>query len=446
MQPVKNGPLSYLPFSIWVLLLGLCCYWWVLDNGFMSDDLVQLDQSGHVGHLGAQLRSAPASFRLTTFGWFWGLQGLFGYRPAVFYLFSILLHCFNVVLLSRVLVLRGAQPKTAAVAALLFLVIQNPSEAIAWLSAVNELLVASFVLAVLWAAFTSRPALCLALYVGALVSKESGAVAVLLLALFAFLPDRRDRRLKLPGWFWVALGGLTVAYVAWFLSLVETNFLIQSRFYSVKASSFLVLAFSLHKLAFPWLYTALVLALVWRSSPPRRPGEEPQNGAQTTARRRELVVTAIWLVAALLPYIFLVYDTHLPSRHMYLAAVPAAYLTAQLVHAFRKPWIGWCFVVIFAVGNGGYLWFVKDAQYWARGATTRELIEILRSGPPRCVIVRDFPENPWIAKLAARFAPGWSPELINVDGLSDAPGCLVLRWDAAQNKYVVVDREGNIDE
>ncbi len=439
MLPVRKL-LARVPFPLWVLVLGFVCYAWALDNGFMSDDLVQLDQSGHLVHLRAQLNSAPNAFRLTAFAWFAGLQWVFGYQPVAFYFFSIILHCLNALLLRRVLVLRGIEPGLALLTALLFLVMQNPSEAVGWLSAVNELLVGFFVLSVLWAVHSRRYALCLAFYVGALLSKESGAVIMLLLPVFAWMPGQRNGRLNLPRWLWISLAGITIAFVARFVSLVETNFLIRSHFYSVKPNSLLVLGFSLHKLALPWLYLALVSALIFRKRPIQASASNLAESSERHTQGNELTLAAIWMVAALLPYIFMIYDTHVPSRQMYLAAMPAAYLFARLVGMLPIPWVRWSLVAVFAAANIGYLWLVKDAQYWTRGATTRALISILRTEQPRCLVVKNFPENPWIAKLSARFVPGWSPDMIKVDETAEISNCMVLRWDADQNRYLVLQR------
>jgi len=427
-------------FSLLVLLLGFGCYFWVLDNGFISDDLVVLDQSRHLGHVSAQLRSAPASFRVTTFAWFAVLQKMVGLQPVIFYIFSIALHCLNALLLRKVLIRRGTEPRLAALAALLFVVIQNPSEAIGWLSAVNELLVGFFVLAVLWAAHASRYKLCLAFYVGALLSKESGAVAVLLLPLLFWTRPRQGEGQRPPLWFSIGLGTITLVYIAWFVALLETNFLIQNRFYSLRSSSVLVLALTLHKLAFPWLYLALGLAFAAAGGVLRAPSGKLGNTPERRGRLQELLVTALWIVATLLPYIFLIYDTHLPSRHLYLASMPAAYLLAQIVGPLKKRSLRGGFVILFVLTNAGYLWLVKDSQYWERGATTRELILIMHRRQPECLVVREFPENPWIAKLSARFTPGWSPDMIKLNEATDQPDCLVIQWDPKKRRYTVLSQ------
>ena len=440
---MRTAHADSLRFSLLVLLLGFGCYFWVLDNGFMSDDLVMLDQSRSLIHLSAQLHSAPASFRLTTFAWFAALQKVFGLQPVAFYVLSIALHCLNALLLRHVLIRRGTAPQLAALTALLFLVIQNPSEAVGWLSAVNELLVGFFVLGVLWAAHASCYRVCLVLYVGALLSKESGAVAVLLLPLLALTQVRRSDGQKPPVWFWIAVGALTAGYIAWFASLVQTNFLIQSRFYSLNWSSVLVLAFTLHKLAFPWLYLALGVGALTTGGALRALRGDPRNDPERRATLQELAVAVLWILVALLPYVFLVYDIHLPSRHLYLASMPAAYLVAQLVGRIRKRWLRDGFVILFILSNAGYLWLVKDNQYSQRGATTRELISILRRSRPGCVVVRDFPENPWIAKLSARFVPGWSSNMIKVNEAADSSGCLVVRWNREHRRYEFLSRPGD---
>ncbi len=412
-------------FPLLALLLGFASYSWVLNNGFISDDLVLLDQSRGLAFLPEHLGSAPSAFRLTTDLWFGGLQQLFGYQAAWFYVFSIALHVGNALLLRSVLLHRGAGPSVAALASLLFVVIQNPAEAVAWLSAVNELLVAFFVLAVVRAAQTARYGACLALFCAALLSKESGLVAVPLLLLL--LLSQVDTRHRTPGWFWLGLAFITAAYLIWFVSLMRTNLLIERGFYSFRPSAVLVLAHSLHKLAFPWIYLALVLGF-------------RAVRTVTSSERREVAVTGIWLALALFPYIFLVYDTHVPSRHLYLAAMPGCYLTAQLIGNIGNRHFRWAFVIAFAVVNVGYLWIGKDRQYVVRGRTIHDLVAILRSNPPGCAVIEDFPENPWIARLSARFAPGWSPDMINVnEPRRSEAGCLLVKWNPKQKRYQKAD-------
>ncbi|RPI27221.1 MAG: hypothetical protein EHM61_09140 [Acidobacteria bacterium] len=409
-------------FPLLVLMLGFASYAWVLDNGFISDDLVILAQSEDFAFIPDHLYTAPLAFRLLAFAWFAVMQAAFGLEAVWFYVFSILLHCLNALLLRSVLVRRGADVQVAGLAALLFVIIQNPSEAIGWLAAVNELLVGSFLLGVLWATHKSRYAMGLVLYLGALFSKEAGAVACLLLPLLLLTLPGGEGRKTPPRWFWMLLAFMTAGYVAWFVVLRETNFLIQSRFYGLKPTAVLVLLFSLHKIAFPWIYLALLVGF---------------SGARRSLHSREVVVAAGWTAISLSPYMFLTYDTHLPSRHLYLAAMPASYLIAQLVWPVGNR-LRWGFVIAFAVANIGYLWLVKEPQYVARGATSRELIAILKSRPPGCVVVEKFPENPWIAKLSSRFVPGWSPQMILVNEGSHAADCLVVSWDSSLKNYTVI--------
>jgi hypothetical protein len=214
-----------------------------------------------------------------------------------------------------------------------------------------------------------------------------------------------------------------------FLSLIDTNFLIQSHFYSVRPTAVLVLAYSLHKLAFPWMYLALALGFL-----------SVGYSSRTNSERRELIVTITWLVLALCPYIFLIYDIHVPSRHLYLAAMPGCYLIAQLVRPVAKRRLRWGFVAAFAIANMSYLWFAKDPQYVKRGRTIHDLVAILNTQSPGCALVEDFPENPWIAKLSARFAPGWSPEMINVnEPRTSHVDCTIVKWDSKQKKYEIID-------
>ena len=105
--------------------------------------------------------------------------------------------------------------------------------------------------------------------------------------------------------------------------------------------------------------------------------------------------------------------------------------------------VGWyrTVLVAYVVFNVSYLWVRKDVQYQQRAAPTGQLIQILRSRSPQPVQVLDFPENPWTAKLTTRLVAGWKPEMLRVNEPDNAcTGCLTLRWDLTQRRYIVSDR------
>jgi hypothetical protein len=391
-----------------VFALCFASYFWVFNNGFISDDYIILDQVSSLRRLFAQLGTAPNSFRFSSFVWFGVLQSIFGPQAAVFYLFSILLHFANSVLLGLLAFKLSGNKSVSFFASLVFVAIQNPAEAVAWLAAVNELLAAFFVLAALLAALSGRRITAVALYGAALLSKESAVVMPLLLPLFwSQGAGSRDRKL------FYGLASLTVAYLVWFSATWTENVLLSHGLYEIGLRGLVVLLVSAHKIAFPWMYLAFLLTL--------------RSGGQR-------VFALKWMVLALLPYVFLTYQIHAPSRHLYLASMAAAYFIASLIHT-HKVGLRTVFLVAFCLGNIGYLWLVKDRQFETRAAPTNQLLTMLPSERSDCLVINDFPGNPWILKNTARLVKGWQPEMIHVNEGSAAPDCPVLRWDSRTTKY-----------
>src|SRR5262245_43274196 len=86
-----------------LMLLTLAASAPAINNGYIADDFVLLHNVETVkSNPHYLLDSAPDVFRVTSYAVFAALKGLFGadYRP--FYIFNILLHLLNVLLLSQV--------------------------------------------------------------------------------------------------------------------------------------------------------------------------------------------------------------------------------------------------------------------------------------------------------------------------------------------------------
>ena len=138
----------------------------------------------------------------------------------------------------------------------------------------------------------------------------------------------------------------------------------------------------------------------------------------------------------LIPYIFVTYTNAIPSRQVYLAsAVLTSVMAAALLELNSK--FRTTFVASFVVFNIAYLWIRKDAQMEERAAPTTALIHELQNRPPQRTLIVNFAyPYPEIAKAAAQFAPGWSPEYIETNGTTETcRGCLVLTWNAAEHRY-----------
>jgi hypothetical protein len=397
----------------------LAVYAPAFNNGFISDDYVILDRLSILKHNPLYLFSIPPdSFRYTSYLAFAALKSLFGYRPECFYAFTVLVHAANTLMLAALLQRMGASASVSFLGALLFACIQNPQEGVMWLAGMNEALLGSFMLATLLAWLGRRYYLATVLYLLALFSKESAVALIGLVPLAEYCRDgtvrfhRRHFYLLVP-----ALAALSL----YFYSRHANELLTQH--YVLGPHGIVVELNSLHRLAFPWVYLALLIPLARR----------------LPVTRVALLAPAAWMILALAPYVFLTYQNHVPSRNQYVACMGLAWLLAVLVGKFPRGRIRSAFVAVFVLSNAAYIWLVKDAQYEERAAPTSQLAAELRLHQPGRVLVLDFPLNPWIAKDTAWAVPGWHPSLITVNALrGDCPSCRVLSWDARARHYLTV--------
>ena len=405
--------------AILLTLAGLCAiaYLPAVNNGFISDDYVILERVRVWGtDFSFVFQLSPERFRITSYLAFGMLKWLFGYHAPGFYAFAILLHFLNSALVWRFLSLMTGSPRVAVLGAMIFCVGQSPQEAMMWLAGMNEALLAFFLLVALlfWIRkeFLWSSVACLA----ALFSKESGIVILLFLPLTIFAAVRRLFR----QWHFLYIAIPSLIFSVLFILSISSNVLVGQGLYALGAHGLLVWLKSIHRLLFPWFYIVILLWLVTRE------GKWP-SGATTGLA---------WMTAALLPYIFLTYQDHVPSRHTYLASIGFAWALAVLAEEIRIPRLRAAFIVAFLAVNIGYLWVVKDRQYQERAAPTARLIEQFRSHTPGPTLVDGFPLNPWIAKMTTRLVAGWDPQMVRVNEPAAAcPGCLKLRWDPKAEKY-----------
>lgn len=395
-------------------ILAVLAYASAFHNGFISDDFVIL---GRVESWLKDFRTfsiPPEGIRLTLYGCFALLRSLFSFRPELFYGFAILLHLLNVWLVGKLLLVLTGRKSLAVTGAILFAVVQNPQEAVMWLSGMGDTLVGVFTLAALLAWTRERFLWCVVCYAGALLSKDSGLSLLVLVPLIDWLRigrvqfRRQYLYLLLP----------TAGFLALFLATMQSNTYLSAGLYAFRPSGVLTILNSAHRLAFPWLYLALLLCLVERRY-------KWSRGA---------AAFLAWISITLMPYSFITYQNHVPSRSQYLAAMGLAGLLAVLIENLRHQRFRHVFIAAFVVVNIGYLWAVKHPQYLRRAAPTTRLLEELRSRSPRCLEISGFPMNQWIAKEAALHVPGWGPEMLRVNEPPDA-ACDRLRWNTRLERY-----------
>jgi len=415
LLPASNGRLAVL-----LVVLCLVAYLPALNNGFISDDYLMLEMvrvwKEDFSYL---FKIAPDVFRITSYALLWALEGIFGYRPEYFYAFSISVHFLNSVLLWKVLRLVTRSPQVSALAAIIFAVFQNPQEAVMWLAAIGDALAGLCVLGALHSWLRKRFVISALCYFAGLFSKESAVVVLLLLPLIDLSMAREPRFRREHIYLLVP----TLIFAAVFIYSLSANYMVGDGVYALGLRTLPVLAISLHKLMFPWFYVG-VLAFV------------------ITQRRwlpRETGAGLAWMTISLLPFVFLTYQNHVPSRHEYLASMGLAWSLSTLLANMTAAPLRLGFTLAFVSINIGYLWTVKDAQFEQRAAPTTRLLEQLRAHRPASLLVLDFPINPWMARMTARLVPGWRPDMIRVDEPTDAcPDCLKLRWNRTTEGFETV--------
>jgi hypothetical protein len=419
IQESMNSDWFQKNWAVTLSLAGLCvlAYLPAFNNGFISDDYVILGRLESLQHDALFLfQTPPECFRLTSYLCFGILKFFFGYHAAWYYALNILLHLINAILLWKLLTPITRSSRVAFLAAAFFAASQGHQEAIMWLAAMNETLLGLSLLACLhlfdrdlygWGA--------LVFSIG-LFSKES---ALVFLALLPFVAWRSKGLVRFRRGY-VLILGIAAAFALLFYRFFASNFMINTGTYIFSFHAIPVLLLSMHKLMFPSVYLAVILQLVQR-------------------RVWKDLQPAIWGLAfaaiALLPYIFLTYRNSVTSRQEYMASMGIAWALAVLIDGLVNQRLRRAFVLILIVANITTIW-IKDRQFEQRAVPTNRLIEQLNGRTPQNIVVLDFPANPWIAKIAARLAPGWNAEMIYANPApSDCPTCPALRWDPATSQY-----------
>jgi hypothetical protein len=423
LLPASNGRLA-------ALLAALCLFAYApaLNNGFISDDYLMLELvrvwKEDFSYL---FKIAPDVFRITSYALLWVLEGIFGYRPEYFYAFSISVHFVNSVLLWKVLSLVTRSSRVSALAAVIFAVFQNPQEAVMWLAAIGDALAGLCVLGALLSWLRKRFVISALCYLAGLFSKESAIVVLFLLPLIEVYMTRqlRFRREHLY------LLAPTLIFSAVFIYSLSANYMVSDGVYALGPQTLPVLGISLHRLMFPWLYVGVLAFVI----------------AHRRWLPRETGTGLAWMTVSLLPFVLLTYQSHVPSRHEYLASMGLAWSLSTLLANMSPAPLRLGFILAFVSINIGYLWTVKDAQFEQRAAPTTRLLEQLRAHRPVSLLVLDFPINPWMAPTTARLVPGWRPDMIRVTEPLDAClDCLKLRWNRARENFELVSGEEPLAE
>jgi hypothetical protein len=127
----------------------------------------------------------------------------------------------------------------------------------------------------------------------------------------------------------------------------------------------------------------------------------------------------------LTPYVFLTYQTRVPSRHTYLAAAGLALLigTAFEVLPPRRWAIGLLCAAVVA-GNVANLWIRKLPSYQQRAEATQRYLRVARAHPGPIAIGR-APFPLWVYQHAVAIGLHRSPESVSAAGADSVPGAFV---------------------
>jgi hypothetical protein len=406
-----------------LMLLGVSVFAYApaVGNGYIADDFDNLKYArAFLDDPGFLFTIPPQNFRMTTFLVMGVGDRILPSQPSILYLFSILIHALNAVLLYRLLLRLGAGWREALVAAGFFAVFQAPQEAVMWLSAVAEAMLGTCVLAMLILWIDGRRGASTLVYCLALFTKESAPVAMLLVVVVDWLRGQDIRSFRYA---WFVPPTVGFAMIFWWVS--TTNPMVQEGLYAFGPHAAGVLLRSMHRLVWPWLYLLVAAhAVVTR------------KWVGTAVLARALGVLAV----AMSPYLFVTYTNALPSRHVYLASIGFAAIIVYLVKGIPSPRFRQAFVAVFLVFNVFYLWTRKDGQFEERAAPTTALLEVLEPREPGPVMIYDFAyPYPSIARSTTQVLPsGWAESMIRLDGVDPpCPECVALRWDPNSREYVV---------
>jgi len=409
--------------TLFVTILAALCvvtYLPALDNGFISDDYIMLDWveqwRADVTYL---FKLAPDVFRLTSYAVLRFFTWTFGYNAPILYAFLILVHFANCMLLFKLSRLLGGDFRKAAMAAVLFAVIQKPQEAIMWLAAMAYALGGFCVLLALVLWRKGRHGISSIFFLVGLFSTESALVLLLLVPLTdAWVSGRLRWRQQ-----YLILLAPSLIFTATFFVTLPSNQMVQDRIYAFGWQALLVFGKSIFRLAFPTLLAAIVLLSLM----------------EHRLLLRQISRGVAWMCIALLPFIFLTYQNHVPSRHNYVPVMGLVLALAGLFAASRSRRLAGAMIALFAVSNISYIWIRKDSQFELRARPTTLLLEELRRRPSEPILVVDFPLNPWMAKMSARHVDGWEPWMIETDAAAGScSACPRFQWIERDQRYDVV--------
>jgi len=411
------GASTRVPRWIWmsaaIVFVSMLAYGRALFLPYIADDYLQIQLGRDYGPVSkwADLASDPLyRCRATSIVMTYWTERLFGLSSVAFNISSLLVHVLNSFLVFMLGAWRPIGPKVAGIAALVFATTSLHQEAVIWYAALPELLVFTFALSSFlcwiryvqyfsWYAYAGS----FALFIAALLSKESAVAVVPLMAMALVVHGRKVYRKS------ISIAPFVCASVFYFF-LAYHNRSVHLHFndgtFSLQAPFVRVVINSIGRLL--WFSAVIGIAALgwWRA----------------WQWRTLLAIAAMWMVITLLPYSFLTYMLRVPSRHMYFAGVGASLIVAAALvqlwnrtSSSRRPLTVGLLATVIVLHNAGYIWTKKHEQFVARAAPTEQLIQLANrtSGP---LNIKCFPYDDSVAILALRIMtrPEHSSRRLNI--------------------------------
>lgn len=388
-RPVGAGPFGVGHGPVLAVLALAACVTYLPFVGLapLQDDYGHVwlaEKYGRPEGWGALLGDPLYRCRATSLLYTAATMALFGVSNTAFHLSAILLHALNVWLVYALGVCRWIGWRVSAAAALVFAVRERHHEAVIWYASIHELLAFGFVvLAVLgwvkWLEGGGRwwVAAAGAAWAGALFSKESGVVLMLLLPLFALCYEGRRRAAAM-----VLGAGVvsTAAYFLWAFGRREEHLHFNDGTFVLGAHFVKTALNSAARGVWIWGGASLAAVWVWRAR----------------VEKRAVVLALGWFLAGLGPYVFLTYMPRIPSRHHYLASAGMALLVgvaawAALDGVKRPRLVAGILAGAMLVHSWGYLWTYKKEQFAERAELLEGVVRLVKDNPEQGIVV-DCPE------------------------------------------------------
>ena len=425
MQPTPKQGLCVL------ILVGLAilAYLPALDLPFIWDDYGQIPLASDYAAQGwtplwhnADQRSRATYMFLSAW-----LDQAFGFTPLPFYLASLFLHAACVLLLYATCVWSEFSESVAFWAACFFAIYEGHNEAVMWLPGSSELLLFLFGMLgwLCWVKWLQRGgwhwySAAVAGFLLALFSKESGWIFPFLM-LLPVLFNRRHWRRGLAGI--LPFLAITAAYLVWTWAGRVAHPGYQDLRFSLSSPWPFTILRSFWRLLFVWGILALAV-LLWIGKPDDR---------------RKIWIAGIWMILGIVPYAFLVYMPHIPSRATYLASAGLSLLVGTaavrlLENGRRKLLMLVCAVALIA--NVEILWVKKMSQF-RESAEPEEMLKQIAHQASGPIYVEC---TPLYSSIAQAVLTSVGKQAVFSQEETRGERCFVLEYTDAAGNRVRIDR------